>query len=148
MKKKPTKIPKKKVKPTPSRKPAKPIPKGIAVVKKRKNGRAKGAVAERELAEWLRSQGIPARRGQQFQGGADSPDVVADLPGWHIESKRTEVTNLYGWMAQATKDAAKGAVPVVLHRKNKGRWLAILDAEAWLKIARLARDKEEADLLS
>ena len=40
------------------------------------NSRAKGARYERELARYLDENGFPARRGQQFAGGSDSPDVV------------------------------------------------------------------------
>lgn len=120
----------------------------VATIKKPKiNSRAKGAVAERELANWLKERGIPARRGQQFKGGTDSPDVVADLPGWHIESKRVENLQLYPAMAQATKDAPKDSIPVVLHRRNGKEWVAILPAEAWLALARRERDLREAAVL-
>ena len=58
------------------------------------NSRAKGARGERELAEILRCYGFSARRGQQYRGGADSPDVMG-LPGIHIEVKRVERLNIY-----------------------------------------------------
>ena len=46
------------------------------------NSRAgKGKVGEREFAELLRAHGFDARRGQQFAGGADSPDVVSEALG-------------------------------------------------------------------
>ena len=90
--------------------------------------RRKGAVGERELASWLRERGYAARRGQQFLGGLDSPDVVCpDIP-FHFECKRTERLSLYPAMAQAVTDAGD-KVPVVAHRRNRGEWLAVLRLE-------------------
>jgi len=97
------------------------------------NSRTKGAVGEREIAEFLRERGYEARRGQQFSGGSDSPDVVHNIEGVHIEVKRTEAGNLYNWLAQAKRDA-KGKVPVVVHRRNKQEWVAILPLEDFLKL--------------
>ena len=90
------------------------------------NGRAKGAAAEREAAkEWARVMGCDARRGQQFSGGKESPDVVQSIAGIHLEVKRVERGNPYDWMAQAIYDAGD-QVPVVLHRKNRCDWLCIV----------------------
>lgn len=98
---------------------------------KRINSRAKGAAGERELANWLKERGLDARRGQQFSGGTDSPDVVCPtLDGFHIECKRVEAGNLYTWLAQAIKDAGATKIPLVIHRRNKKDWVAILPLEA------------------
>ena len=103
---------------------------------KRINSRQKGAAAEREVAEWLRSHGVEARRGVQFSGGPGSPDVCHALDRVHLEVKRTEALRLHEALAQAANDAPAGHTPVVLHRRNRGRWVAILDAEAWLALVR------------
>ena len=88
--------------------------------------RNKGKAGERELAhELTRVLGVSARRGVQFQGGPGSPDVVADLPGIHIECKRTERFRLYEALEQAVEDAG-GNVPVVLHRQNRQPWVVII----------------------
>ena len=92
------------------------------------NSRAKGARAEREAAaEWaaLFPGTVTARRGQQFAGGTDSPDVVTSMEQVHLEVKRTERGNPYLWMAQAVRDAGP-KLPVVLHRRNGEEWLAIV----------------------
>lgn len=92
------------------------------------NGCQKGKAGERELAKVLRDHGFgDARRGQQFAGGSDSPDVVvASLPGVHFECKRTEQGNPYTWLEQAARDGGLEKIPVVAHRKNKKQWIAIL----------------------
>ena len=90
--------------------------------------RNKGARGERELAAWLRERGHAARRGQQFSGGPESPDVVCPDVPFHFECKRTERIRLYDAMTQAIADAGD-KVPVVAHRRNRGEWLAILRLE-------------------
>lgn len=99
------------------------------------NSREKGARGEREFAEFMRDYGIAARRGQQFSGGADSPDVVHELDGYHIEVKRVERGNPYDWFEQAVHDTQHSLkVPVVAHRRNNKPWLVILSAEAFMEI--------------
>ncbi len=105
--------------------------------KRRVNSRDKGARGERELAAFLQSHGVAARRGQQNSGGADSPDVKHDIPGIHIECKRTEVLSLYVALAQAIKDAGAALTPTVWHKRNNKPWLVILRAEDFLSFARL-----------
>lgn len=96
------------------------------------NSRQKGARGERELAHYLGDAGFPARRGQQFSGGTDSPDVICpSLSAIHIESKVTQRLNLYGAMAQAIADAGS-RIPVVCHKRNGSEWLAILPLKAFL----------------
>jgi Holliday junction resolvase len=99
--------------------------------------RRKGAAAEREVAELLRSHGFHARRGQQFSGSPDSPDVVHDIEGIHIEVKRTERFALYPALEQARQDRRAGDIPCVLHRQNGREWVAVLPAEDLLSILRV-----------
>jgi Holliday junction resolvase len=87
--------------------------------------REKGKRGERELAEVLRTMGFPARRGQQFRGGPDSPDVVG-VPGLHIECKRAETFSLYAALAQADAEKGDGEIPVVMHRRNGERWVVCI----------------------
>jgi len=99
------------------------------------NSRAKGARAEREMArEWVRVFGGQARRGQQFAGGTDSPDVISSYENLHLEVKRVEAGNPYVWMDQAVRDAGD-KVPVVLHRRNGRDWLLIVRLEDGPRLA-------------
>ena len=98
-----------------------------------KKSRDKGKNGERELAELLRAHGYDARRGAQHKGGPDSPDVIG-LYGAHIEVKRTESLRLYDALAQAESDAQGAEFPVVFHRKNNRKWVAIMDAEDFIEI--------------
>jgi uncharacterized protein (DUF2237 family) len=91
------------------------------------NSRTKGKVGEREAAGELVEVRVcaSARRGVQYQGGVDSPDLHTSLPGVLFEVKRTEKLSLYAAMKQAKADAGPN-VPVILHRRNRQETLAIV----------------------
>lgn len=98
-----------------------------------RKSRDKGKRGERELAEALRNLGVQARRGVQFAGGPESPDVVSDLPV-HWECKRSETFQPYEALAQAASEAPGGVTPVVAHRRNGKPWIAVLDLSAFVRI--------------
>lgn len=108
------------------------------------NSRAKGAQAEREFRNVLRAHGYSsARRGQQFSGSPDSPDVVCEeLSQYHWEIKRTESLSLYPAMEQAIRDAGSEKTPVVAHRRNNKEWLVVLRADDFLKLVEQAESGE------
>ena len=90
------------------------------------NSRQKGARGEREAAKALREHlGIEARRGVQFSGSEESPDVKTSLKGVHFEVKRTEKLSINKAMEQAESDCGEN-VPAVLYRCNNKPWLVIL----------------------
>ena len=101
-----------------------------------KLSREKGKRGEREVSALLRDWGFAARRGQQFSGGGDSPDVVHNIPGVHIEVKRVEQLNLTSALEQAKGDAPDNHLPVVFHKKNRGVWTVSLTADDFLKLMR------------
>ena len=77
--------------------------------------------------DMFRDAGFEARRGQQFSGGTDSPDVVVPaLPDFHWEIKFCQVVKIKDWMAQAVRDAGHKKFPVVGHKRNNEEALATL----------------------
>jgi Holliday junction resolvase len=100
------------------------------------NSRTKGAVGEREWAKVCRDEGFDARRGQQFKGTKDSPDVVSeDLCMFHAEVKRVQKLNLQVAMDKAIQEA-EDLIPYVAHRRNHCDWLVTMKAEDWFKMVR------------
>jgi Holliday junction resolvase len=97
------------------------------------NSRTKGKVGELELAHELEKYGYKTRRGQQFKGGGDSPDVVG-IEGLHIECKRVERLNLESAMQQSIGDCAKGEIPVVIHRQNRTKWKVTMRLEDFMML--------------
>jgi len=111
------------------------------------NSREKGKRGERQWRDELRAEGYDARRGQQFSGGADSPDVVCDsLPWIHFEVKAVERLNIEEAMEQARRDAGKCSVssvkysvpkvPVVAHKRSFRPWLVTMEAKTFFKLLR------------
>lgn len=97
------------------------------------NSRAKGKAGELELAHELMKYGYDTRRGQQFCGANGDADVVG-VPGLHLEVKRVEKLDYYKAYEQSERDARDGETPVVVHRKNRKRWLVTLSLEDFMKI--------------
>jgi len=84
----------------------------------------------RELTRLL---GVPVTRSQQYKGGQHSADLIGAV-GLHFEVKRTERLRLYQAMEQAAKDAGENT-PIVLHRRNGKRWLAIVYLDDIVEVA-------------
>ena len=94
------------------------------------NQRRKGAKAELEVAnlldgKWLTVDGVTvtARRGQQFSGSPDSPDVVHNIPFVHLEVTRSyKVTPgtkaMTAKLDQAARDCACADIPYVVWRPD------------------------------
>lgn len=100
------------------------------------NSRAKGAAGEREWASYCREQGFDARRGQQFKGTADSPDVVSEsMSMFHAEVKRVEKLQLQDAMDKAIAEAGD-KIPYVAHRRNRCNWLVTVRADDFFKLVR------------
>lgn len=101
------------------------------------NGKRKGSAGERELLHLLEAHGIAAHRNlQQFVGGADNPDIAAEVGGipLHVEVKRQERLRLSAAVNQAVRDANARALPVVVHRSNRQPWLLTVRLEDVLQL--------------
>lgn len=99
--------------------------------------REKGKRGERAAAKALAEvTGLSARRGVQYQGGEDSPDIQVEIPGIHWEVKWVERESVRAWVAQAIEEAGDQA-PAVLHKRSRGEWLVTLRLEDLMLIAQL-----------
>ena len=108
------------------------------------NSRSKGKRGELEASkEWVRVMGGTARRGQQFSGGDESPDVVSSHETLHLEVKRCEAGNPYRWIDQAVRDAGDKC-PVVLHRRNGEPWLLMVRLDDAPRLAQAVAEASEA----
>ena len=98
------------------------------------NSKQKGKRGELEFVSFLKERGINARRGQQYKGTPDSPDVISDLENIHWEVKRTERLQLYKYLKQAIDDASSNQIPIVAYRKNNEDWVCILRTDDLLRL--------------
>jgi hypothetical protein len=104
------------------------------------NSRAKGARGERLWRDELREAGFTARRGQQFAGGTDSPDVICEeLKNLHMEVKCVQSLNLDKACEQAERDAGLKAW-IVAHKKDRKHWKVTMDAGTFFQLLREGMD--------
>jgi hypothetical protein len=108
------------------------------------NSCQKGKRGERAWRDELIAHGYNARRGRQFSGSPDSPDVVCPgLAGIHFEVKAVERLNINEAMAQAVGDAGD-KIPVLAHRRNRGAWMVTMRASDWFKLLAQAQPRQDA----
>lgn len=108
------------------------------------NSIQKGKSYERLVAKKVRDFGFDCRRGQQFSGGEDSPDVVSEDLNWlHFECKHSKVVKIYDWIEQATKDAGSSKVPVVVFRRDRSDDMVSLRLMDFMGIIREVMDARE-----
>jgi hypothetical protein len=72
------------------------------------------------------------RNDQTYVGGRENPDI--SLPGIHLEVKRVEALRIAEALNQAVSDAAGRALPVVMHRRNRGEWVALMRPGGFLAL--------------
>jgi hypothetical protein len=101
------------------------------------NGRDKGKRGELEVAALMKKFGFEARRGQQFKGTKDSPDVVHNMDGFAVEVKLREqfsMTDIYAALGKQQSEARPDEDAVVFYRRNRKPWIVVMDAERFLKL--------------
>ena len=111
-----------------------------------KSQREKGKRGEREIATLFRAHGFQARRGRQYKGSPDSPDVEHNLPGdLYVEVKFRENISPYAALEQVSCDAGPWYDPVVFVRKLKKPWIVVMDADDFLGIMEEIKDGQKTD---
>lgn len=110
------------------------------------NSRRKGAAGELEAAHaWTRATGLEARRGQQFSGSPDSPDLVVAGSRFHPEVKRLGRIAVLKALRQAERDAGPDRLPFALVREDGDTsWAVVVRLERLAELARELVDMREA----
>ncbi len=101
-----------------------------------KLSRDKGKRGELEVVALLKKHGFEARRGQQYEGASDSPDVMHNVTGLYIEVKRREAFNLHAAWLKAEEERRLGQRSAIFHKKNHQPWFVTMEAHAFLSIMR------------
>ena len=104
------------------------------------NSRAKGARNERMWASICRDEGYSlTRRGCQFAGGPDSPDIQtgdAELERIHFEVKSGKRIDVWGAIAQAERDKALGKLAVCPLHRDRYDWIVAMPSRDWFRMLR------------
>lgn len=106
--------------------------------------RRKGASGEREFAELLSAAfGVTIKR--KLGAARDGGDDVAHC-NYSFEVKRQETVKIEQWMRQALANAAANpsnpCTPVVVFRRNGGRWRACMDLDHFFALLKKAHPGE------
>ncbi len=90
-----------------------------------KASRRKGVTGELEVARIFQTAGFDCNRVPNSGALRIKGDLYGDLP-IHVEVKRTERASVWEWIKQATDEAPQGVTPVVVFRRARSEWQAVL----------------------
>ena len=99
--------------------------------------RSKGNRAEREVIDMLKARGWTGAYRNFQSGGQGGGDVIGGPVGVHIEVKHRERASIWEWIAQAEAEARPTDIPLVLFRRNRCGWYAVLEADELLALLQL-----------
>lgn len=104
------------------------------------NSKRKGKTNELAWVHILRAAGFTsARRGQQYRGSEDSPDVICkELALFHQEVKSGKNINIWSALEQAVRDKGLEELPIVAAHKDHKPWTVTMLADDWLTLIKLA----------
>lgn len=101
----------------------------------------KGKRFERKVAQLFTDAGFQMRRGRQYSGSPDSPDVkfVEHHPALplHIECKHVEKLNIWSALDQARADCPEQLMPVVVFKRNHWKPHICMDLEDFFELLKL-----------
>ena len=97
-----------------------------------KLSREKGKRGERAVCDLLIKAGFAARRGQQFKGTKDSPDVIHSMWDIDIEAKWRQQWAVYDWLEKLNEEGS--GRPVVFAKRDRQPVVVLLYAEDFLQL--------------
>lgn len=112
------------------------------------DSRDKGGRGEREVRDIIRKYGYEkVERWAQRSGGRDVSDIKGYHPELHLEVKFRERAALSEWLQQAECEA-EGAEPVVVYRRTREPWRAVVGFYFFLSLVENAvKHGELADVI-
>lgn len=112
-----------------------PLKRNVPISKKHR--RTKGANGEREIAELARRVWPDMRR--NFMSGAQGGSDFTGTPGFAVEAKFCETTRPWEWYEQAKDAASPTDAPLVVFRRSRSEWMALLSFQDLLELIELSR---------
>lgn len=100
------------------------------------NSRRKGAKGETEFIKLHLAPVWPEAKRNLDQFGDDKRDCL-NVAGVHWQIKRTETFRVWDAVKQAETEAAPTDLPVVAFRRNRSKWMCVIDAEELVALLRL-----------
>lgn len=103
--------------------------------------RDKGSRGELEVAAIFRAAGFACDRTPNSGGLRIVGDLYGEALPFHVEVKRQEVARPWLWYEQSITEAPDSVTPIVAFRRNRSRWLALVDLEALVALAAARRER-------
>ncbi len=103
----------------------------------KKHRKTKGAKGENELLEISRPVWPQMRR--NFMSGAQGGSDFVNTPGYAVECKWHETTRPWEWYEQAKEAASPTDTPVVVFRRSRSPWMALLSYEDFLGLVQASQ---------
>lgn len=103
--------------------------------------RTKGKTGELEIVHMIQDAGWKqARRTHDGREQALRGDIANGPQTIHFEVKRTEKTQIWSWWEQAEHDHAETDTPVVVFRRSRSPWLAVIEFDELLALLKLREE--------
>lgn len=103
--------------------------------------RTKGKTGELEIVHLVQDAGWKqARRTHDGREQALRGDIANGPADVHLEVKRTEHCTVWPWWEQAERDRAATDMPVVVFRRSRSPWLALVEFDELLALLKLREE--------
>lgn len=99
--------------------------------------RAKGNRGEREIIDILHAHGWTGAYRNFGSGSQGGGDIARGPAGCNVEVKHQERCSIWSWIAQSEADARPTDIPLVIFRRNRSGWYAVLPLEELLPLLAL-----------
>lgn len=98
-----------------------------------RGARDKGNAGELEIRDICRANGFPEAERTPLSGSASEKGDISRVPGFSFEVKRQERPAWAAWIKQAEAQARSTDVPLVVWRKSRAPWWAIVKFEPLIR---------------
>lgn len=99
--------------------------------------RGKGARGEREIIDIFKAHGWKEARRNFGSGSQGGGDITGGPAGTNVEVKFRETTAIWQWIEQSEHDARPTDVPLVIFRRSRSQWYAVIPLEELLPLLAL-----------
>lgn len=99
-----------------------------------KGRRDKGVGGEREVTVLFEQRGFDVRGLEGLGDQIATKGTPGELLAFHLECKRQERLRIHEWLRQCIAETPTGMVPLLVYRRSREDWNAVLPLSALLDL--------------
>lgn len=99
--------------------------------------RGKGSRGERAVIDLLKQYGWRGAYRNYSSGAFGGGDILGGPAGVHIECKHHERCAIWAWLRQCESEARPTDIPMVVCRRNRMQWWAVMPVDEWYALSEL-----------